>query len=417
MTVWMSAAEIAEVWDRYEAGEYMRPIARAIGRSSNAVRDLIAKTGGVRPLVPTEWFDARLSLAEREEISRGIARGLSERQIAAGLGRAPSTISREIVANGGRSRYRCCEAETSARLRARRPKSAKLARCRRLRKVVEAKLEKRWSPQQIADWLPAAFPEDPEMRVSHETIYMSLFVQGRGALRTELYRCLRHGQAIRRPQGTRLPTGKGIINDMVMISERPAEVEDRAVPGHWEGDLILGKGRRAIGTLVERSTRYVMLVRLPAGHGAPAVRKALTKRITTLPTELRRSITWDQGKELAEHLRFTVDTGVQIYFCDPRSPWSTEARGNADRTRTPTDSCANTSPKAASSLSIPRHTSTPSLGSSTAALDEHSAACHHLRHSPRLLRRPVEAAPDYRSGPLWPEPTDNARRTGSPSEC
>ena len=172
--------------------------------------------------------------------------------------------------------------------------------------MVEAKLEKRWSPQQIADWLPGAFPDDPEMRVSHETIYMSLFVRGRGALRHELFRSLRQGRAIRSPKGARQPTGKGIINDMVMISERPAEVEDRAVPGHWEGDLILSKGQRAIGTLVERSTRYVMLVRLPEGHSAPAVRKALAKRITTLPSELRRSITWDQGKEMAEHLRFTA---------------------------------------------------------------------------------------------------------------
>jgi IS30 family transposase len=329
MNVWMSSAEQAEVWDRYEAGEYMRPIARAVGRSQAAVRSLIAKTGGVRPLVPTEWCDARLSLVEREEISRGIAGGESARQIAASLSRAPSTISREIAANGGRTSYRCCEAETSARRRARRPKSAKLAACPRLRRTVEAKLEKRCSPQQIADWLPEAYPDDPEMRVSHETIYMSLFVQGRGALRHELHRCLRQGQAIRRPKGKRLPTGKGIINDMVLISERPAEVEDRAVPGHWEGDLILGKGQRAIGTLVERSTRYVMLFRLPDGHGAPAVRQALAKRIATLPTELRRSITWDQGKEMAEHLRFTVDTDVQVYFCDPRSPWQ---RGSNENT-------------------------------------------------------------------------------------
>jgi IS30 family transposase len=195
--------------------------------------------------------------------------------------------------------------------------------------VVEAKLEKRWSPEQIADWLPGAFPDNPEMRVSHETIYMSLFVQGRGALRHELFRSLRQGRAMRSPKGARQPTGKGIINDMVMISERPAEVEDRAVPGHWEGDLILGTGQRAIGTLVERSTRYVMLVRLPEGHSAPAVREALAKRITRLPTELRRSITWDQGKEMAEHLRFTVDTDVQIYFCDPKSPWQ---RGSNENT-------------------------------------------------------------------------------------
>jgi len=329
MEVWLSAAEQAEIWDRYEAGQYMRPIARAIGRSSNAVRDLIAKTGGVRPLVPTEWSDARLSLVEREEISRGIAGGESLRHIALRLGRAPSTISREVAANGGRLSYRACDAHALARLSARRPKTAKLAACPRLRRVVEAKLEKRWSPQQIADWLPRAYPKHPEMRVSHETIYMSLFVQGRGALRQELYRTLRQGRALRCPKGARQPSGKGIINDMVMISERPAEVEDRAVPGHWEGDLISGKGQRSIGTLVERSTRYVMLVRLPDGKSAPAVRKALAKRIVTLPTELRRSITWDQGKELAEHVRFTIDTGVQIYFCDPKSPWQ---RGSNENT-------------------------------------------------------------------------------------
>jgi len=329
MNVRFSAAEQAEVWDRYERGEYIRPIARAIGRSHAGVRELIAKHGGVRPVVPTEWSDARLSLAEREEISRGIAAGHSARQIALGLSRAPSTISREIAANGGRGNYRACEAESTARLRARRPKVAKLARCPRLRRVVEGKLEKRWSPQQIADWLPEVFPDEPEMRVSHETIYMSLFVQGRGALRQELHRCLRRGRATRRRRGARGPTGKGVINDMVMISERPAEVEDRAVPGHWEGDLLLGKRARAIGTLVERSTRYVMLFRLPEGHGAPAVRKALAKRIVTLPTELRRSLTWDQGKEMAEHVRFTVDTGVQIYFCDPASPWQ---RGSNENT-------------------------------------------------------------------------------------
>ena len=310
----------------------MRPIARAIGRSSNAVRDLIAKTGGVRPLVPTEWSDARLSLVEREEISRGIVGGESLRHIALRLGRAPSTVSREVAANGGRLSYRACDAHALARLSARRPKTAKLAACPRLRRVVEAKLEKRWSPQQIADWLPRAYPKHPEMRVSHETIYMSLFVQGRGALRQELYRTLRQGRALRCPKGARQPSGKGIINDMVMISERPAEVEDRAVPGHWEGDLISGKGQRSIGTLVERSTRYVMLVRLPDGKSAPAVRKALAKRIVTLPTELRRSITWDQGKELAEHVRFTIDTGVQIYFCDPKSPWQPWQRGSNENT-------------------------------------------------------------------------------------
>ena len=196
--------------------------------------------------------------------------------------------------------------------------------------MVEAKLEKRWSPEQIADWLPDAFADDPEMRVSHETIYMSLFVQGRGALRKELHRCLRQGRAVRRPRArTNGGFGQGKIRDMVMISERPAEVEDRAVPGHWEGDLLMGKGQRAIGTLVERSSRYVMLFRLPEGNGGEAVRRALAKKILTLPTELRRSITWDQGKEMNQHTHFTVDTAVQIYFCDPASPWQ---RGSNENT-------------------------------------------------------------------------------------
>jgi len=329
MQMRFSAAEQSEVWDRFESGESMRSIARSIGRSQAAVRSLIQKTGGIRPLAPTVWSDARMSLAEREEISRGLATGLSMRQVAAGLGRAASTVSREVLANGGRHRYRACEAEASARRRARRPRRAKLARCPKLRRAVEARLRERWSPQQIADWLPDAFPHDREMRVSHETIYMSLFVQGRGALRQELFRCLRQGRAQRRPQGKRQATGQGKIRDMVMISERPAEVEDRAVPGHWEGDLIVGTGQRAIGTLVERSTRYVMLMRLPDGHGSAAVCKALAKTIVKLPTELRRSITWDQGPEMHEHARFTVDTGVQIYFCDPKSPWQ---RGSNENT-------------------------------------------------------------------------------------
>ncbi|HLI57968.1 MAG TPA: IS30 family transposase [Actinomycetota bacterium] len=325
-----SAAEQSEVWDRFEAGESMRSIARSLGRSQGAVRDLILKTGGIRPLAPTVWSDARMSLAEREEISRGLVSGELLRRVAARLGRAPSTISREVAANGGRHRYRACDAETSARRRARRPRPAKLARCPRLRRAVEGKLEKRWSPQQIADWLPEAFPHNAEMRVSHETIYMSLFVQGKGALRQELFRCLRQGRAVRCPQGHGQATGQGKIRDMVMTSERPAEIEDRAVTGHWEGDLIMGTGQRAIGTLVERSARYVMLMRLPDGHGGEAVRKALAKTVVKLPTELRRSITWDQGREMNEHARFTVDTSVQIYFCDPKSPWQRGSNANTN---------------------------------------------------------------------------------------
>jgi IS30 family transposase len=271
-----------------------------------------------------------LSLREREEISRGLAAGESLRRIAVGLGRAPSTVCREVTANGGRRAYRAVLAERQARRRARRPKRAKLAMSPRLRRVVEAKLELLWSPQQISAWLASAYPDDAEMRVSHETIYLSLFVQGRGALRQELHNCLRSGRALRRPKArTKGGFGQGQIVGKVMISERPAEVADRAVPGHWEGDLIMGRRMTAIATLVERHSRYVMLLRLPAGNTAESVRTAIAKRIVTLPTQLRRSLTWDQGKEMAEHARFTIDTGVQVYFCEPKSPWQ---RGSNENT-------------------------------------------------------------------------------------
>jgi IS30 family transposase len=214
--------------------------------------------------------------------------------------------------------------------RALRPKPAKLTQCRRLRSTVERKLEALWSPQQISAWLAETYSETPEMQVSHETIYQSLFVQSRGALRKELHSCLRSGRAMRRAKAyTKGGHGRGQLTNMVMISERPAEVADRAVPGHWEGDLIFGRMLTPVATLVERHSRYVMLVKLPNGHGAESVRKAMTKRILTLPAELRRSITWDQGKEMAQHVQFTVDTGVQIYFCDPRSPWQ---RGSNENT-------------------------------------------------------------------------------------
>src|SRR3974390_2992125 len=323
----LTARQHEEIWDRRAAGEATRSIARSVGKAQVTVRELIAKHGGVRPLTAVR-SERHLSLAEREEISRGLARGESARQIAARLGRAPSTISREIARNGTGG-YRACPAGLRARRRARRPKTAKLAQCRRLRHAVEARLALRWSPQQIASWLAEEYADDPEMRVSHETIYMSLFIQGRGALRQELHKALRTGRAIRRPSGTRQPDGRGILRDMVLISERPAEVKDRAVPGHWEGDLIFGKRMTAIGTLVERHSRYVMLLKLPNGHTAEAVRKAMTKQILPRPAQLRRSVTWDQGKEMAEHVQFTIDTGMQVYFCDPKSPWQ---RGSNENT-------------------------------------------------------------------------------------
>jgi IS30 family transposase len=271
----------------------------------------------------------RLSLAEREEISRGLAAGESLRRIASGLGRAPSTVCREVAASGGRGRYRACPADRRAVGLAHRCKPAKLARCPRLRQVVEAKLMLRWSPEQIAGWLKASYPDDPEMRVSHETIYLSLFVQSRGALRKELTRYLRSRRARRRPRGLSVMNGQGQLRDTVHISQRPAEAGDRAVPGHWEGDLLFGKRSSAVATLVERKSRFVMLIGLPSGHTADVVADALADAITGLPGQLRRSITWDQGKEMAQHARFSVATGVPVYFCDPRSPWQ---RGTNENT-------------------------------------------------------------------------------------
>src|SRR5215469_10772276 len=271
----------------------------------------------------------RLSLAEREEISRGLAAGEPVRQIARGLGRAPSTVCREVAANGGRGRYRACAADRRALRLAHRPKPAKLCRCLRLRQVVEAKLERRWSPEQIAGWLKTSYPDDPEMRVSHETIYLSLFVQSRGALRKELARYLRSGRARRRPHGLSVMNGQGQLRGTVNISARPAGASDRAVPGHWEGDLLSGTRSSTVATLVERKSRFVMLVGLPGSHTADVVADALADAITSLPSQLRRSLTWDQGKQMAEHARFSVATGVPVYFCDPHSPWQ---RGSNENT-------------------------------------------------------------------------------------
>jgi IS30 family transposase len=246
-----------------------------------------------------------------------------------GLGRAPSTVCREVTANGGRDRYRACAADRRAVRLLHRPKPAKLAVCPRLRQVVESKLELRWSPQQIAGWLALAYPDDPEMQVSHETIYLPLFVQARGALRKELTCCLRTGRARRRPRGLATNNGQGKIRGMVNISQRPAEANDRAVPGHWEGDLLFGTRSSTVATLVERKSRFVMLVGLPGSHTADVVADALAGAITSLPGQLRRSLTWDQGKEMAGHARFSVATGVPVYFCDPHSPWQ---RGSNENT-------------------------------------------------------------------------------------
>jgi IS30 family transposase len=323
----LSVSEREELWDRWEAGESQRSIGRRLGRSPSTVRARLVSSGWKRPIPRAEWCSLRLSMADREEISRGLAGNESLRSIARRLGRAPSTVSREVRINGGQVKYRATVAHRASRRRAKRPKPRKLTECPRLQVAVEEKLLLWWSPGQISRWLVRAYPDDEEMRVSHETIYQSLFVQGRGALRKELWRSLRTGRAIRRPQG-RPKSTKGKIRDMVMISERPAEVADRAVPGHWEGDLIIGTRNSSIGTLVERQTRYVMLFH-PQDSTAESVRVALTDTIKKLPEHLWKSLTWDQGKEMAQHTQFTVDTGVQVYFCDPKSPWQ---RGSNENT-------------------------------------------------------------------------------------
>jgi transposase, IS30 family len=309
-------------------GATYREIAEAVDLSQGAVGIVVKPLGG---MVRKEMWAAGtrcLRIEERIEIKLGLEAGLSLRAIGRRIGRDPATVCREVNTNGGCCGYQPMAAHRRAFVRARRPKVTKLASNPALRDRVIADLELLWSPQQIARRLRDEFGDDHAMRISHETIYKTLYVQGRGELRRELARCLRTGRAKRVPRG-RLEK-RGRIPDMVMISERPPEAEDRAVPGHWEGDLLMGKnGKSAIGTLVERSTRYVMLFPLPRNRGAEEVRTAMTRIITTLPESLRRTLTWDQGKEMTQHVQFSVDTGVQVFFCDPHSPWQ---RGSNENT-------------------------------------------------------------------------------------
>jgi IS30 family transposase len=314
-------------WELVRSGLSPREAGLALGARRGGER-WFAAAGGVKANGPGPVSGRYLSLAEREEIAVGLARGESYREIGARIGRAASTVSREVARNGPRERYRGLRAQALAERRARRPKAAKLAGNEVLRARVQAKLARRWSPEQVSAWLKAEFAGDPEMQVSHETIYQAIYVQGRGALRRELAACLRTGRALRRPRRATADR-RGKIPGMVMISERPAEAADRAVPGHWEGDLILGSRGSAIGTLVERSTRFVLLLHLPGGHGADQVAAAMTAAMGTLPAQLRRSLTWDQGPEMAGHARIAVATGLEIYFCDPHSPWQ---RGSNENT-------------------------------------------------------------------------------------
>jgi len=326
--IYYTDAQKAEMWDRWQRGETFHSIARLFDRYHTSVRGIIAATGGIRP---PERRRSRLALtlAEREEISRGIARDLSLRAIAARLGRAPSTISREVNRNGGTQHYRANRADHAAWDRAHRPKPCKLVINRALARLVAKKLRRLWSPEQIAGWLKCTYPNDESSQVSHETIYKSLFIQARGALKKELQQHLRTQRAMHYSRHTsQKGNGKGQIKDMVSIRERPAAVEDRAVPGHWEGDLIIGTNNSQIATLVERQTRYVMLAKVP-NKNTETVINALIRQAHKLPSELYKSLTWDRGKEMHDHKRFTLATDIKVYFCDPKSPWQ---RGSNENT-------------------------------------------------------------------------------------
>jgi IS30 family transposase len=324
----MTQQEQDEIWDLVMAGGTFGRVGRQLGRNFAVVAALVARTGGVRPPKRSRAV-GRLSLQDREDIAAGVAAGDSARAIARRLGRPPSTVTRELARNGGRKKYRPSTAEKATWARAARPKPSKLALNPRLREQVVEGLKLQWSPEQIAGWLAVEFPTDPEMRVSHETIYLSLFVQSKGLLNKELTKELRSGRVIRRAGRISVRgQGRGQIVDALPISDRPAEADDRAVPGHWEGDMLSGGGNTHIATLVERTSRFVLLVKLE-NKTTDAVIGALTRQIQQLPEELKRSLTWDRGLEMAKHKQFTVDTGVQVYFCDPQSPWQ---RGTNENT-------------------------------------------------------------------------------------
>ena len=318
----------ALMWERWQKGESLQQIAQLFDRTHSSVQGILVRTGGIRP-APRHRSTLALTLTEREEVSRALAAGRSIRSIASQLGRAPSTISREIQRNGGQQWYRASHADQAAWDRAQRPKTCKLVKNRRLARVVAGKLQSQWSPEQIAGWLKRTYPDDETHQVSHETIYRSLFIQARGALKKELLQHLRRTRAMRRSRHhTQKTANHGRIVDAVSISERPAATEDRALPGHWEGDLLFGDRNSQIATLVERQTRYVMLVKV-AGTDTETVTKALIKNARKLPQELYQSLTWDRGKEMAAHKRFTLATDIKVYFCDPQSPWQ---RGTNENT-------------------------------------------------------------------------------------
>lgn len=320
----------SEMWDRWQRGESLSSIGRRFDRASSSIFPHLALTGGIRPPARKRSWLA-LSLEEREEISRGLALGRSIRAIARDLSRSPSTISREVCRNGGRKAYRAAPSDQRAWDCARRPKACKLSFNDALCRFIARKLRLKWSPQQIAGWLMRRHPDEEQRRVSHETIYRSLYVQTRGVLKKELQQCLRSPRAIRR---SRHATQKGLklrkIKDAVPISERPPEIEDRAIPGHWEGDLIVGANNSYIATLVERHSRFVMLAKV-ANKDTQSVITALIKQSRKLPKELYRSLTWDRGSEMTDHVTFTMATKIDVFFCDPQSPWQRGSNENTNR--------------------------------------------------------------------------------------
>jgi IS30 family transposase len=325
----LSEEDCASIWDLHGQGLNINLIAQRLGRAYSSVATVVKATGGVRP-DRTCRSALRLSLAEREEITRGVAAGLAFSVIAAGIKRSTSTVSREVARNGGRRRYRACRADRAALVRARRPKVSKLAANPRLKAEVAGRLATRWSPQQIARVLRVEYGDDPSMWVSHEAIYQALFVPARAVFPSGTHRSLRSGRARRRSHQDRRRERRGKNPHMILIADRPAEVEDRSNGGHWEGDLIMGRGhRRAIGTIVERSSRFLILLDLIDGFSADALNAALTLQLASLPAGLRRTLTWDQGTEMSGHLGLTAATGLPVYFCDPRSPWQ---RGTNENT-------------------------------------------------------------------------------------
>jgi IS30 family transposase len=326
--IYYSESQKALMWDHWRKGDSLQQIAQLFDRNHSSIQRILAETGGIRP-DPRHRSRLGLTLAEREEISRALVSDQSVRSIAKLLGRAPSTVSREINRNGGPEGYRAISADQAAWERAQRPKTCKLVENRALAHIVAKKLQMLWSPEQIAGWLKRTYPEDESYQVSHEIIYRSLFIQARGALKKELIQHLRRTRAMRRSRHHTMKTeDHGRITGTVSISERPATVEDRAVPGHWEGDLLCGNLTSQIATLVERHTRYVMLVKV-AKKDTETVINALIKHARKLPQELYKSLTWDRGKEMADHQRFTLATDIKVYFCDPQSPWQ---RGSNENT-------------------------------------------------------------------------------------